>query len=187
MKKSATRTLVECAMMIALSTVLSMVTLFRMPQGGSVTAASMVPLVLVSYRHGVRWGLLTGFVHSLLQMALSFSPPPAATFPAFAGVVLLDYVLAFTVLGLAAFFGGRVKNLAVSGAVGAIAVSFLRFVCSFLSGVLVWNSFAPEGVPVWYYSLGYNGSYMLPEGLITAAVTAALLPALERIRLKAAR
>lgn len=187
MKNVKTRTLVECAMMIALSTVLSMVTLFHMPQGGSVTAASMVPLVLVSYRHGVKLGLATGFVHSLLQMALGFYAPPVATFPAFAGVVLLDYVLAFTVLGLAAFFGKGVKSRALSGALGALAVTFLRFVCSFLSGVLIWDSSAPEGVPVWYYSLVYNGSYMLPEGLITAAVTAALLPALERIRLKAAR
>ncbi|HHT16303.1 MAG TPA: energy-coupled thiamine transporter ThiT [Papillibacter sp.] len=184
MKTNATRNLVECAMMIALATVLSFVKIFNLPQGGSVTAASMVPLVLVSYRHGVKWGLATGLVHSLLQMALGFYPPPVATFSAFAGVILLDYVLAFTLLGTAAFFGRRFKSLALSGAVGAAVVSFFRFICSFLSGILIWESFAPENVSVWYYSLTYNGSYMLPEIVITAVVTAALLPAIQRILAK---
>lgn len=180
MKTDPTRKLVECAMMIALATVLSFVKIFEMPQGGSVTAASMVPLVLVSYRHGVKWGLATGFVHSLLQMAIGFYPPPAGTFAAFLGVIFLDYVLAFTALGAAAFFGKWIKNRAASGAVGAAVAVFLRFICSFLSGILIWESFAPENVPVWYYSLTYNGSYMLPELVITAAAAAALLPVLDR-------
>jgi len=187
MKTNTTRNLVECAMMIALATVLSFVKLFRMPQGGSVTAASMVPLVLISYRHGVKWGLATGFVHSLLQMALGFYPPPAGTFPAYIGVILFDYVLAFTVLGAAAFFGKGIKNRAASGAVGAAVAVFLRFICSFLSGILIWESNAPENVPVWYYSLTYNGGYMLPELVITAAVTAALLPVLDRLLQKPKR
>ena len=184
MKKTTTLTLVECAMMIAMATVLSLFPIFKMPQGGSVTFASMAPLVLVSYRHGIKWGLGTALTHSLLQMVLQFNSPPAQTFWAFAGVILLDYVLAFTVLGSASFFGGVLKNKAAAAALGTSVVSVLRFLCSFLSGLLIWGSFAPEGTPVWLYSLVYNGSYMLPELAITAVVTAILLPLLGRIGLQ---
>lgn len=181
MKRKPTVTLVECEMMIAMSTALSYVKVFEMPQGGSVTCASMAPLVLVSYRHGLKWGILTAFAHSLLQMLIGFVAPPAKTVGAFLAVVVLDYVAAYTVLGAAAFFGKPVKNRAGSVAVGAAAVAFLRFVCSFLSGILVWGAYAPEGTPVWLYSLSYNGSYMLPEILITAIVSVILIKALDRI------
>ena len=96
---SRTRTLVECALMIAVGTVLAQIKIFEMPFGGSVTLVSMLPFILVSFRHGVKWGLATGFVNSLLQMLLGFYAPPAGTVAAFVGVVLLDYVLAFTLLG----------------------------------------------------------------------------------------
>ncbi len=180
MKRSTTWILVECAMMIAMSTVLSMIQLFTMPQGGAVTCASMVPLILVSYRHGLKWGAGTAFVHSLLQMAIGFYPPPAQSFFAFVGVILLDYVLAFTVLGTASFFGKPFKKRVASVAVGAAAVGILRFLCSFLSGILIWSSYAPEGTPVWIYSLTYNGSYMLPEIIISVVVAMILVPVLDR-------
>ena len=181
MKKDTTRTLVECALMIALSTVLSMFKLFQMPQGGSVTCASLAPLVIVSYRHGTKWGVGTAFAHSLLQMLLKFDAPPANTFFAFAAVVLLDYVLSFTVLGLASFFGKPFKNRSVSVAAGAVIVCALRFLCSFASGVLIWGGYAPKGTPVWLYSLTYNGGYMLPEAVITAAAAVILVKALDGV------
>ncbi|NLG93615.1 MAG: energy-coupled thiamine transporter ThiT [Clostridiales bacterium] len=181
MKKSNTVILVECALMIAMSTVLSMFKLYELPQGGSVTCGSLVPLVLVSYRHGLKWGAGTAFVHSLLQMLIKFNPPPANSFAAFAGVVLLDYVLAFTVLGIAAFFGKPFKNRSASVAVGAAAVTFLRFLCSFFSGILIWQGYAPKDMPVWLYSLSYNGGYMLPEGIITAVAAVILIKALDRV------
>ena len=185
MKKNTTVILVECALMIAMSTVLSMFKIFELPQGGAVTCASMVPLVLVSYRHGLKWGISTAFAHSLLQMIIQFNAPRANTFGAFVAVVLLDYVLAFTVLGTAAFFGKPFKSRAASGAVGSVAVAFLRFLCSFLSGILIWGSYAPEGTPVWIYSLTYNGSYMLPEAVITAVVAVVLIRVLDRVEHRA--
>jgi thiamine transporter len=181
MKRRTTLILVECAMMIAMATVLSFIKIFNLPQGGSVTLASMAPLVLVSYRHGLKWGIGTGFAHSLLQMVIAFYPPPVQSISAFAGVVLLDYVLAFTVLGTAAFFSKPIKNRVAAAAVGTSVVCLLRFVCSFLSGILIWSSYAPEGTPVWIYSLTYNGSYMLPELIITAVVIAILVPVSDRI------
>ena len=136
---SKTRILVECALMIAIGTVLSNIKFFTMPNGGSITLLSMLPFVLVSFRHGAKWGLFTGFVNACLQMIMGFYPPPASTFLYFLGEVLLDYVLAFMALGLAELFARPFKNRTVGVAVGTFAAGFLRFMCSFLSGVLVWG------------------------------------------------
>ena len=95
---SKTRILVECALMIAAGTVLSNFKIYELPNGGSVTFLSMLPFVLVSFRHGAKWGLFTGFVNSLLQMLLGFYAPPVPSFLYFLGEVLLDYVLAFMAL-----------------------------------------------------------------------------------------
>jgi thiamine transporter len=181
MKLKSTRILVECAMMIAMATALSFIKLFNLPQGGSVTCASMMPLILVSYRHGIKWGVMTGFVYSLLQMLIQFYAPPANTALAFFGVVLLDYVVAYTVLGTAVIFGKPLKSRAASVVLGSVTVSFIRFLCSFFSGIFIWGSYAPEGTPVWIYSLTYNGSYMLPEMIITAVVSVILIPVLDRL------
>ncbi len=163
---SKTRVLVECALMIAIGTVLSNIKIFTMPNGGSITLLSMLPFVLVSFRHGVKWGLFTGFVNSLLQMLLGFWAPPVPTFLYFLGEVLLDYVLAFMALGLAELFARPFKNRTVGVAVGTAAVGVLRFLCSFFSGVLIWGNLS-DGLPAWIYSLGYNASYMVPETILT--------------------
>ena len=169
---SKTRILVECALMVAAGTVLSNLKIYELPNGGAVTCLSMLPFVLVSFRHGVKWGLFTGFVNSLLQMLLGFYAPPVPTFLYFAGMVLLDYVLAFMALGLAEFFARPFQNRTVGVAVGTFMAGLLRFLCSFLSGVLIWGNLN-EGLSAWTYSLGYNASYMLPETLLT--VVAAVL------------
>lgn len=170
---SKTRVLVECALMIAIGTVLANIKIYTLPNGGSVTLFSMLPFVLVSFRHGVKWGLFTGFVNSLLQMLLGFWAPPSPTFWAFAGMILLDYVIAFTALGLACVFAKPFSNRTVGVGVGTAAVCIIRFLCSFLSGVLIWGNLS-EGLPAWTYSLGYNASYMLPETILTT-VAAVLL------------
>lgn len=177
--RSSVRALVECALMIAVGTVLAQIKILEMPYGGSVTLVSMLPFILVSFRHGVRWGLLTGFVNSLLQMLLGFYAPPAGTVLAFAGVVLLDYLLAFTLLGLANAIAAPFHNRMLGVAAGSAAVCFIRFLCSFLSGALLWGSYQSsyewaQGMSVWLYSLIYNGTYMLPE-LILTTLAAVLL------------
>ena len=165
---SKTRILVECALMIAIGTVLANVKIYELPNGGSVTLLSMLPFVLISFRHGVKWGVFTGFVNSLLQMLLGFWAPPVPTFLYFLGEVLLDYVLAFMALGLADLFARPFHNRMVGVAFGTFMAGFLRFLCSFLSGVLVWGNLN-EGLSAWTYSLFYNASYMLPETLLTMA------------------
>ena len=179
---SKTRILVECALMIAIGTVLSNIKFFTLPNGGSVTLLSMLPFVLVSFRHGVKWGLFTGFVNGCLQILLGGGlwAPPTPTFLAYAGEVLLDYILAFMALGLAEFFARPFKNRMVGVAVGTAIAGFLRFMCSFLSGVLVWGNLN-EGLSAWTYSLVYNASYMLPETLITVVGAVLLIKAAPQI------
>lgn len=169
--------LVECAIMVALAFILDFLPLPRWPNGGSVSVTSL-PLIYISYRHGLKWGAVTGFVHSVLQLLVGWYAPPAGTLIAVIACVLLDYLLAFTVLGIASVFvplGG--KNRLLGYGIGAAAANLLRFICSFLSGIFLWGSYAPEGQPVWLYSLTYNGGYMIPNAIV-AAVCIVLLCAL---------
>ncbi len=137
---------------------------------------------LLTYRFGrvqetlhkaVSKGLRITVGYALLQMLLGFWAPPTPTFIYFLGELLLDYLVAFMVLGTAEFFARPFKNRMVGVAVGTFMAGFLRFMCSFLSGELVWGNLN-EGLSAWTYSLVYTGSYMLPETLLTM-VAAVLL------------
>ncbi len=148
-------------------------------QGGYITLASMVPIILVSVIAGTKWGLVSGFVFSLIQMMTDFYLPPATTFLSFAGVILLDYVFAFTVLGLAGFFvklmGNKTWAIPLSGTI----VTGLRYMMHVLSGLLIWGAFADtDCVPL--YALIYNGSYMIPEMIITTGVLAIIAPKIKQ-------
>ena len=113
-------------------------------------------------------------------MLLGFWAPPTPTFIYFLGEVLLDYLVAFMALGTAGFFAKGFKNRTVGVAVGTFVAGFLRFMCSFLSGVLVWGNLS-EGLSAWTYSLVYNASYMLPETLITVVGAVLLIKAAPQI------
>ncbi|WP_343252407.1 energy-coupled thiamine transporter ThiT [Ligaoa zhengdingensis] len=178
--RTKTQIMVECALMIALATVLGYIPIFEMPQGGSITLCSMAPIILAAHRNGLKWGLFTGFVHSLIQMLLGFKNVLyCTTFPAMVGCILLDYVIAFTALGLAAAVEKPFKNKLVGIGVGSVVVGLIRYLCSFLSGILIWSGYAPEDMPVWLYSLTYNGSYMIPEIIITAVAVVLLVKLLD--------
>ena len=172
--------------MIALGVVLAQIKLFEMPQGGSVTLLSMLPFILVSFRHGVKWGLLTGFANSLLQMMTGFWAPPAGTVTALIGCILLDYVLAFSLLGLACAIAKPFKNKMLGVAAGTAGVCVLRFLCSFVSGFWLWSSYQSSyewatGFSPWMYSLVYNGSYMGVELIFTTLGAVVLYKAAPRL------
>lgn len=123
--------LVEGALMIAMAFVLSYIKLYDMPMGGSITL-EMIPLVIMGLRHGVKWGTFTAAVHGIIQLILGFSNVMyCATIPAMIGCVLLDYLFAFTVLGLAGLFLPLFKNKLIGAAVGTAICGALRFLCSF--------------------------------------------------------
>ncbi len=166
--------MVEAALLVAVAVAIDLIPFPKWPQGGSVSLC-MIPIVFCAYRNGTKWGLASGFVLSCVQMVMGLTLPAAKTFGSVMLCLLLDYILAFTVLGTADIFAKLFGKLRRVGYVaGAIAVGLLRFVCSFLSGIVLWGEYAPEGVPVWLYSLTYNGGYMLPNALI-AAVTLGIL------------
>ncbi|AOT70318.1 energy-coupled thiamine transporter ThiT [Geosporobacter ferrireducens] len=153
MKKLSTKMLVEAGIMIALAQILSYVKIFEAPYGGSVTAGSMVPILLFAIRWGVGPGLLAGTVYGLLQFILG----PKYSFHILS--ILLDYLVAFGLLGLAGLFRKDLKGVYAGTFLGV----FGRFVSSVLSGVIIWASYAPEGMNPWIYSIIYNGAYLLPE------------------------
>jgi thiamine transporter len=165
------RTLVECAIMVALAVVIDLIPMPKWPNGGSVSI-KVVPLIYISYRHGIKWGLASSFVFSILTMLFGVSEPPVTSFLYYAVMILLDYVIAYTVMGLADVFAKPFpkKVRLVGYGVGAACVNLLRFVSSFLSGWIIWGVYAPEGQPAWLYSLGYNAGYMLPNAVLCAVV-----------------
>lgn len=159
--------LVESALMLAIATVLSLVKLLDLPYGGSITVCSALPILLVAYRHGTGWGLLTGFAHAAIQLLLGSSVLSYATSPAAAvAIILLDYLLAFTVLGLGGIFRRRTSQ---TGALvlGALFTGCLRYVLHVIAGCTVWAGLSIPSTAALWYSLGYNATYMVPETLVT--------------------
>lgn len=171
-KKQNVRRMVESAVMLAIGTVLSLFPFQGFwALGGGITVCSTLPLVIISWRHGWGWGAFTAVVYGLLQMLLGIQNVQYADSVLTAvGIILFDYLVAFGVIGLAGLFRGWFKDARV-GLVTGIAVTFLlRFACHFVTGVWIWEILWPNelgwAAPVW--SLAYNGSYMLPEMLISA-------------------
>lgn len=159
--------LCESAIMVALSTVLSLVKI-QFPYGGSITICSMLPILIIGYRYKPIVGCVAGLAYGLVQMLFGMSNFAYATsWQATVMILLFDYLIAFAVIGIGGVFRG-IKNQAVGLALGAFLASVLRFLCHFISGVTVWAGFA-EDMPVWLYSLTYNGLYMLPEFAILIA------------------
>ena len=160
------------AMMAALATILSYITVYTLPNGGSITAASMVPIIIIALTCDFKTAIMTSMTYSVVQLLIKPQLPPAQEFAAFIAAILLDYIIAFSVLGLAGMFAKPFKNKKIGASVSTAIVVFLRFICHFISGILIWYTYAPEGTPVWLYSLTYNGSYMLVEGIISVIVIA---------------
>lgn len=168
-----TKKLTTSAIMVALAAVLMFVSkVIPAPwlQGGSITLASMVPIIAVSVIYGSKWGLISGFVYSLIQLISGFYPPPTQDFLSFTLVVLLDYIIAFSVLGISGFFYKLTGSKKLSIPISGMITVFIRYICHILSGILIWGVYAPEGQTVLWYSLTYNGSYMIPEIIITGVV-----------------
>ena len=163
--------------MIALATALSYITLFKAPMGGSITLFSQVPIVIIGYRYGVKWGAVTGVIHGILQMLLqglgNFSYVKGIV--AYLILIFADYVCAFAVLGIGgALFKKAIKNQTLALAAGGAVASLLRFISHFISGVTIWGEYADGWKSVWTYSLGYNGFYMLFEGILTVVAVVGL-------------
>ena len=162
-----TRVLTEAAIAVALSFVLGLFVLFRMPFGGSISL-EMIPLILLSLRQGWKVGVVAGATYGLLDLAID----PFVVHPL---QLLLDYPLAFGVLGLAGLFKPTVRGAVLGATVAVLA----RLYCHILSGVIFFASYAPDGWNTWFYSTAYNAAYLIPSLLIATAAVLVLQKALE--------
>ncbi|MCH6268317.1 MULTISPECIES: energy-coupled thiamine transporter ThiT [Neobacillus] len=185
-KGSSTRFITEVAVFSALAYLLdlaaSILSLKIWPQGGSISIA-MVPVFIMAYRWGIKGGLLTGFLLGLLQFILGF----AQIYTIIQGII--DYFIAFTVLGFAGIFARQVKNALEEGnkgswmvysVIGTFLGSLLRYICHVYSGIAFFGEYAPKGQPVAVYSLIYNGTYMLPNFIISAIIVVLVLAAMPK-------
>lgn len=206
-KVTKARKITESAMLLAMAIVLELLAKMIIPEqpfGGQITFVSMLPVVLISYRHGMKWGFVSAFAYALLEMAIGMKTVSAAFLPGYFGdgtmllnallMCLLDYVLAFTVLGLGGIFRNKIKNPGISLMCGSLTALSARYLCHILSGYILFSSYAEwyftqEGFPAWgaqlvealspevlgiVYSVVYNGMYMIPEMLLTAVVSVIL-------------
>lgn len=169
--KTNTNKLVECALLIAVGTVLSVAKIVELPYGGSVTFASMLPVILIAYRHGLAWGMGSGLAFAVVQQLLGISNLSyVTTWQSVLAVILLDYIVAFTVCGLGGVFRKYLKTQSVALACGALLVSVLRYVCHVISGATVWAGISIPTKAALAYSLIYNATYMLPEAIVLVLV-----------------
>lgn len=203
--KTKTKQLTESAMLLAVAIVLELVAKMfipEMPFGGQITIVSMLPVVLISYRHGMKWGFVASFTYALLEMALGAKTVSAAFLPGYFGdgtmilnalvMCLLDYVVAFTVLGLGGVFRDKIENRGTALVCGSLVALGARYVAHIASGYILFSGYAEwyftqEGFPAWgaqlveslnpemlgvVYSVVYNGMFMIPEIVLTAVVAA---------------
>ena len=191
MSKKYVYKLTLSAIFVALATVLSLIKVVKMPLGGSVTLLSMLPIVMISVLLGLKWGFGSAFVYSRIQLVLGIALDGllgwGLTPVMLVGTILLDYIVAFTVLGIAGIFAKK-GYVGICGGT-ALAVA-LRFVSHFLSGFIIFKNLEQFELfgsvftnhPV-LYSLAYNGMYMLPELILTtvAAVILFRLPQVKKI------
>ena len=209
--QSKTKKITESAMLLAIAIVLELVSKMLIPEqafGGQITIVSMLPVVLISYRHGMKWGFVASATYALLEMALGAKTVAAAFMPGFFGdetmifsailMCLLDYLLAYFLLGLGGIFRNRIKNPGIGLMCGSLVALAARYVAHILSGYILFSGwatwyFTQDGFPAWgarlaesvgpellgfLYSVVYNGMYMVPEMVLTAiaAVLMARVP-----------
>ncbi|MCG3086950.1 energy-coupled thiamine transporter ThiT [Sporosarcina cyprini] len=181
MDRKRLQLLLEVAILGALSFVLDNLTLFKMPQGGSVTL-SMLPVIIMAYRWGIVGGMLTGLLTGILQAIIGgYVIHPVQAF--------LDYFGAYTFVGLAGVtFGwlnksrkaGKKGSMAAAIIVGTVLGGLLRYMAHVIGGVVFFSEYAGDQ-PVWIYSLVYNGWYMIPSIIICAAAAVLLFTTAPRL------
>lgn len=201
-----TKRLVLTSMLIAIATVLSVFQPFQLPFGGGITIASMMPIVIIAFLYGTGWGMFSAFIYGLLQLLLGAKTVAAFFLPGDSQMILwqaifvcfLDYIAAYTVLGFGGIFKNKIKNNTTAICIGSVLALMLRYLVHILSGALFFGAWAEwfftqegfyaigETITTVFsghtlsliYSIFYNGTYMIPEIIITAIITPIIYKAL---------
>ncbi len=205
--KAKTKQITESAMLLALAIILELVAKMFIPEqpfGGQITLVSMLPVVLISYRHGVKWGFLASAGYAIIEMMIGMKTISAAFLPGYFGdgaiivnailMCLMDYVVAFGVLGLGGMFRSRIRKPGISLMCGSLVALGARYLAHIVSGYILFSGYAEwfftqEGFPAWgtalveslspqalgvMYSVVYNGMFMIPEIILTAVMSLAI-------------
>lgn len=167
-KKNDVSVLVKSAILMGVAFVLNQVTLFRMPQGGSITAFSMFALFLVGYLFGPRQGILAGMAYGLLDLVIN----PYVIHPI---QIFMDYPLAFGAIGIGAILRETKQGMITGYLVGVLG----RYLVTVVSGIIFWGMYAAEGFSTVSWSFFYNMTYMLPEAVATVAIL--LIPQVRKL------
>lgn len=205
-KNFKTERLTTSAVMLALATALAMVCaiipFLNLPFGGGYTIASMLPIIVVSYMYGMKWGFFTAGVYSVIQIVMDLYLGKGSTIMAlftpnsedFMGygvavaILIIDYLVAYTVLGMGGIFRNRIKNKILALVLGTVVALSLRYLAHIISGYIFYGAWAEwfftqenfYSIGGWIldtfsgkwlslvYSIFYNGLYMIPEIIITA-------------------
>lgn len=170
-RTAKTRVLTESAIMVALSIAIFTVSdLLPWPfiYGGSFSLFGQVPIIIVSYRHGIKNGIVASTALAIFEMIIGYKNFTYVTgIVAYLIVAFADYIIAFGCLGLGGMFKGKLKSRSTELVLGGIIVCIIRFLCHFISGITIWTGYCPEGMTIAVYSLFYNGSYMAIELVLT--------------------
>ncbi|HFH9838034.1 TPA: energy-coupled thiamine transporter ThiT [Streptococcus suis] len=168
MSKSKLSILAEVAIFSAIALVFDKIPLFTMPQGGSVSLV-MLPILLLSLRHGVRVGMLSGSIVGTIQ--LFYGGYFLNIFQVF-----LDYALSYAGVGIAGLLAptlhkkNTLTQASITIALASFLGAFIRFLANFLAGIIFYADYAPAGTPIWLYSFTYNISYILPSTAIACTL-----------------
>ena len=221
MQKNTTRRLTTSAVMLALATAIAAITtlvpFFSQAFGGSFTFGSMLPIVIVSYMYGIKWGLFTSGTYAVIQIVMDlmmgtssvliplFLPTSEDYMGAVAAIAILfiDYIIAYTVLGLGGLFRKRIKSKPLALALGSAVALSLRYLAHIVSGYIFYGAwaewffsqeqyawigetvlatFSGNGLAL-IYSIFYNGLYMIPEIILTA-VLAVILSRVPQVKIE---
>jgi thiamine transporter len=196
-----TKRLTESAMLLAVAILLELLSKMFIPEmafGGQLTVISMLPVVLISYRHGVKWGFVAAFAYALMEMVMGAKTVTGAFQPGYFGdaamvgnaliMCFLDYLVAYTLLGLGGIFRNKIQNPGLSLMAGSLVALGARYITHIASGYILFSGwaewfFTQEDFPAWgaalventspqllgfLYSVVYNGMYMIPEMIFTA-------------------
>lgn len=160
----------ESSILIAFSVILFFIALVKLPYGGEITLASMFPIVIIAYRHGTGFGLLSGLVYGIICQLLSISVLSFVTgWVSVVAVIVLDYLLAFSLIGLAGLVR-KIKNQTKAMIIGTLIGIFARYICHVISGSTVWAGLSIPTGQAFLYSIIYNATYILPETIVTLIV-----------------
>lgn len=189
MQKNNIQKYTESGVLLALATVLSFIPLFELPQGGTITVCSIMPLSILAYRYGFRWGTLCAFLYSVTQLVIGIKNISyCKTWVAVIAVILFDYLVPFSIFGIVGMFKNKIKNQNISISTGMIICTLIRFICHTFSGYTVWGEWA-EGewlnslcnllkitspkITVLVYSIVYN-SFVFADIAVSIVAVCAL-------------